>query len=98
MTQSEIQLHRSVSTFNNDVKKLFLNELQKKENISLLLTRLDHSDPHPFCQLYIYSTVPSTFLCSPKDHNENKVYLDLYYAIPVTVVFIVAFSLYMLSI
>ena len=31
----------------------------------------------------------AVYIFSPRDHNENKVYLDRYYAIPATVVFIV---------
>ena len=37
---------------------------------------------------YFYMFVPVFAICFsvlPKDHNENKVYLDLYYAIPATV-------------
>ena len=34
------------------------------------------------CSICLCQYSPFVSLYSPRDHNENKVYLDLYYAIP----------------
>ena len=54
----------------------------------LFITRRKDSAALVFCFSYIITwCIKSTFVpcLSPGDHNENKVFLDLYYAIPVKV-------------
>ena len=98
---AEIKLRRCVNTFKHHIKKLFFDELKKQNDdifFYLIFLYLDKKTPTRLfsspisCFFFnIFVPVPPSVLFTPQEtiHNENKVYLDLYYAIPVTVSLIV---------
>ena len=86
---AQIKLSKSVNTFKHDIKKSFFDDLQK-QNDDIFFYLLDTAFQTCYmlrtCMMF-YMSVPPPFCClfSQRDHNENKVYPDLYYAIPATV-------------
>ena len=84
------QITQSLNTFKHNIKRLFFGKLQKeserKMTTYLSITRLKDAAALGFCLSYIITCCVKSnfFLCSsPKDNNGNKVFLDLYFAIPV---------------
>ena len=71
---AQIKLSKSVNTFKHDIKKSFFDDLQKQND-----------DIFFYYQMFYVCATSILFLFSQRDHNENKVYPDLYYAIPATV-------------
>ena len=84
MLPAQIKLRRSINTFKHDIKKLFLDKLQKDSDdmfiyyqpklppiyILIFIFYVIHG-----VSVYLYTSVHriSVYLCS-RDHNENKVY------------------------
>ena len=84
----QIKLSKSVNTFKHDIKKSFFDDFKNKMTIYSFTIR--HSFPNLLYVTYIHDVLyvcatSILFLFSQRDHNENKVYPDLYYAIPATV-------------
>ena len=80
---AEIKLPRCVNTFKHDIKKLFFDLLKSKMTTYFSTVRL--KIPFGFFH-FLFFHFPF-LICSfypPRDHNENKVYLYLYYVIPAT--------------
>ena len=90
---AKIKLSRNVNTFKHDIRKLFFDELEKQNDDIFFYYQIKiPTQPffnfllHVLFFICLYQYSPFVSLYSPRDHNENKVYLDLYYAIgPATV-------------
>ena len=88
---AEIKLRRCVNTCKHHIKKLFFDKLKKQSDDIFFCyhkrtpTRLFFHFPLHILFLHVCTSTPICSLYPQRDHNENKVYLDLYYVIPATV-------------
>ena len=81
----QIKLSKNVNTFKHDIKKSFFMTYKNKTMIILLLLDTVFQTCYMLRTYMICLYLLHLFLFSQRDHNENKVYPDLYYAIPATV-------------
>ena len=89
---AKIKLSTNVNTFKHEIKKLFLDELQKQNNDIFFYYYMQIKFPlnlffnfllHVFFFICLCQNSSFVSLYSQRDHNGNYVYLDLYYAISV---------------